>query len=61
MTIRYAVEETLPDGSTKLRPIPPGYGYTWRGAAAYALEMMRRSDWEMVCRAVVTSCSDEED
>ena len=68
MTIHYAIEETLEDGSKLLWPIPPRFGKpvpgaitfrldTWLSSTAYALDMMRKSGWEMDCRAVVTSCS----
>ena len=66
MSIRYAIEETKPDGSTMLWPVsnrlalaPPGFlGFrypTWLSTTADALDMMRRSGWTMMCRAVVTS------
>lgn len=71
MTIHYGIEETLEDGSTRLWPVmdplvcvPDFLAFrhsTWLSATADALDMMRKSGWEMVCRAVVTSCSDEEE
>ena len=72
MRFRYAVEETLEDGSTLLWPIPPRFGKpvpdyitfsrvdTWLTATAYALELMRRSGWEMEIRAVCTSIWEED-
>ena len=51
---RYAIEEILPGGTKLILKIPPGWGYTWREAWVYALELMRKSDWTRDLRVVLS-------
>ena len=72
MPCYYAIEETLPDGSTLLWPVPNTLALapsgflglrhpTWLSATAHALELMKKSGWTREMRAACTSIHSEDD